>query len=241
MLRAILFDFNGVLVDDEPLHLELFQRVLGEEGIELTREDYYAHYLGYDDRDCFTAVLEAAGCETTPERLARLIERKAVYYQERVERQGFPAFPGGPELIAQAAGAGLMLGVVSGALKAEVEGALEQLGLRSCFKTVVAADDVERSKPDPAGYRRGFDDLNNLAPRPARPFAAREVLAIEDSPAGLEAAAACGLATLGVAQTYPAARLAGADRVVEAIAGLTLERLRSLFVPSASSGGANTG
>ncbi len=232
MLRAILFDFNGVLVDDEPLHLELFQKVLGEEGIELTTEDYYAHYLAFDDRDCFTAALGAAGVEVTPERLSRLIERKADYYQDRVERQGFPAYPGGPELIAQAAGAGLMLGVVSGALKAEVEGALEQLGLRSYFKTVVAADDVAKGKPHPEGYRRGFAHLNTLAPRPARPFEPREVLAIEDSPVGLEAATAAGLATLGVAQTYPGDKLAAADRVVAQVAGLTLERLQALFAPA---------
>ncbi len=229
MLRAILFDFNGVLVDDEPLHLELFQKVLGEEGVELTAEDYHARYLALDDRHCFQAVLEAAGSEATPTRLAELIERKAGYYRERVERQGFSAFAGGPELIAEAAGAGLMLGVVSGALKAEIEGALDQMGLRSCFKTVVAADDVERCKPDPEGYRLGLDHLDTLPPRPERPFNPREVLAIEDSPAGLEAATACGLATLGVAQTYPAERLAGADRVIEAVAGLTVERLQSLF------------
>ncbi len=229
MLRAILFDFNGVLVDDEPLHLELFQKVLDEEDVELATEDYYAHYLGFDDRDCFTAALAAAGEGATPERLADLIERKARYYQERVQAEGFPAYAGGAELIAEAAGAGLMLGVVSGALRTEVEGALAQLGLRSCFKTVVAADDVAKSKPDPEGYRRGLEELSSLPPRPPRPFTAREVVAIEDSPAGLEAAAACGLATLGVAQTYPAEKLAGADRVIEAIDGLTLERLQALF------------
>ena len=233
MLRAILFDFNGVLVDDEPLHLELFQQVLGEEGIDLTTEDYYAHYLGFDDHGCFKAALGAADVEASPEQLSQLIERKAGYYQKRVEQQGFPVYPGGPELIAQAADAGLPLGVVSGALQVEIEGALEQLGLRSCFKTIVAADHVEESKPHPMGYRRGLEHLNTLPPLPPRPLEAREVLAIEDSPAGLEAATACGLATLGVAQTYPAEKLVGADRVVEAMAGLTLERLQALFASSA--------
>ncbi len=229
MLRGILFDFNGVLVDDEPLHLELLQKVLGEERIELTSEDHYAHYLGLDDHDCLKAVLQAAGVAAAPERLSELIERKAGYYRQLVEQQGFPACPGGPELIAQAADAGLPLGIVSGALKVEIEGALEQLGVRSYFKTVVAADDVEQGKPHPEGYRRGLEDLNSLPPLPSRPLAAREVLAIEDSPVGLEAATACGLMTLGVAQTYPAAKIKGADRVVETVAGLTLERLRTLF------------
>ncbi|HSF38844.1 MAG TPA: HAD hydrolase-like protein, partial [Thermoanaerobaculia bacterium] len=80
MLRAILFDFNGVLVDDEPIHLEMFQRVLSEEGIDLSAEDYYARYVGLDDRACFAAVLAAAGEPATVPRLMRLIARKASYY-----------------------------------------------------------------------------------------------------------------------------------------------------------------
>ncbi len=229
VLRAILFDFNGVLVDDEPIHFELFRKVLAEEGIELEREEYYSDYLGFDDRDCLRAAFEAAGEALAAERLSELIERKSVYYQERVRRQGFPAFPGGRELIAEAAAAGLVLGAVSGALRGEVAGGLEQLGVRSSFKILVAAEDVARSKPDPEGYRKGLEGLNTLPPVPSPPFDPGQVVAIEDSPAGLEAAAACGLATLGVAQTYPAERLAGADRVVEAVAGLTVERLQSLF------------
>lgn len=238
MLRAILFDFNGVLLNDEPLHLELFQTVLAEEGIPLTTEDYYSHYLGYDDRGCFTAALAAAGTEATPERLAALIDRKAAAYQQRVERNGFPFFPGARELISGAADAGLTLGVVSGALGDEIEGALAQVGQRSCFKTVVSADDVEQSKPHPEGYQRGLDHLNRLPPRPHRSFDPREVLAIEDSPAGLEAAAACGLATLGVAQTYTEDKLAAADRVVGAVSDLTASGLQEMFASSAPQEGA---
>ncbi len=229
MLRAILFDFNGVLVDDEPIHFELFRKVLAEEGIGLTEEDYYAHYLGFDDRDCLRAAFSAAGEALPPERLSELIERKADYYQERLRRQGFPAFPGGAELITEAGEAGMMLGAVSGALHGELAGGLEQLGVRSCFKVLVGAEDVAKSKPDPEGYRKGLEGLNVLPPVPASPFEPREVVAIEDSPAGLEAAAACGLATLGIAQTYGREELAMADRVVDSIAGLSLDRLRELF------------
>src|SRR5947209_20444114 len=134
VLRAILFDFNGVLVDDEPLHLEMFQRVLEEERVTLAREDYYAHYLGLDDRGCFAAVLKAAG-ETAPlPRLMRLIARKASYYQEHIRRHGYPFFPGAVALVRGLAGAGRMLGVVSGALREEVEGALRQAGVHGLFK-----------------------------------------------------------------------------------------------------------
>src|SRR5262249_30989770 len=97
VVRALLFDFNGVLVDDEPIHLEMFQRVLAEEGLALSVEDYYERYLGLDDRGCFAAVLERAGELATVPRLMRLIARKASYYQERVHERGYPFFAGADE------------------------------------------------------------------------------------------------------------------------------------------------
>lgn len=229
MLRAVLFDFNGVLVDDEPLHLEVFQRVLGEEGISLTAEDYYRRYLGLDDRACFAAVLEAAGQPPTVPRLMRLIARKSSYYQERIRGSGYPFFPGAVELVEGLAAAGRMLGVVSGALREEVEGALRQAGLLGRFKVLVTAEDVAESKPDPEGYLRALQELNSLPPLPERLLHPHEVLAIEDTPAGLSAAADVGLVTLGVAQTYPAGQLSQADAVAEKLQGMTVERLEQLF------------
>ncbi len=229
MLRAILFDFNGVLVDDEPIHLELFQRVLGEEGIDLSEREYYAGYLGFDDRDCFTAVLRRAGQEVAPERLSRLIARKSTYYHQRIHREGFPIFPGAEALISEAVASELSLGVVSGALRDEVEGALDQLGIRDHFKCLVTAEDVTRGKPDPEGYRQGLSLLNSVPPLPHRLLHPHEVLAVEDSPAGLEAARATGLPTLGVAHTYSAQELEAADHVVSSLRGLSLARILQLF------------
>lgn len=229
MLRAVLFDFNGVLVDDEPIHLEMFQRVLGDEGISLTAEDYYARYLGLDDRACFSAVLAAAGQEATVPRMMRLIARKAAYYQERIRERGYPFFPGAVELVRELAQAGRMLGVVSGALLEEVEGGLRQAGLRDRFKVLVTAEDVSESKPDPEGYLRALEILNSVPPLPERLIHPHEVLAVEDSPAGLAAAKDVGLVTLGVAQTYPAERLRAADVVTPRLAGMTLARLEKLF------------
>jgi HAD superfamily hydrolase (TIGR01509 family) len=228
-VRAILFDFNGVLVDDEPIHLELFQRVLREEGVEVSAEDYFSRLIGFDDRDCFQTVLSEAGRPAAPDRVSRLIARKSTYYHERIREQGFPFFDGAAELIADAAASDLMLGVVSGALRDEVEGAIDQLGARRHFKCLVTADDVDAGKPDPEGYRRGLDGLNSLPPLPSRLLHPHEVLAIEDTPAGLRAAAAVGLATLGVAQTHSADRLTLADKVVESVRGLSVPHLRSLF------------
>ncbi|HEV7668480.1 MAG TPA: HAD family phosphatase [Thermoanaerobaculia bacterium] len=229
MFRAILFDFNGVLVDDEPLHFEMFQRVLAEEGIVFSAEDYYQKFLGLDDRGCFGAVLAAAGQEVSVPRLMRLIARKARYYQERIRAGGYPFFPGAVELVRSVSAVGCMLGVVSGALQEEVEGALRQAGCFDLFKVIVAAEDVTEGKPDPEGYRKALDVLNSEPPLPARLFHPHEVLAIEDSPAGLSAATDAGLRTLGVAQTYPAGHLALAERVVAAVAGLTFQGIVARF------------
>ncbi len=229
MVRALLFDFNGVLVDDEPIHLEMFQRVLAEEGLALSPEEYAERYLGLDDRSCFAAVLAGAGEPATVPRLMRLIARKASYYQERVRERGYPVFAGAAELTAAAAAAGWMLGVVSGALREEVEAGLRQAGLRARFKVLVTAEDVAAGKPDPEGYRQALQALNTLPPLPERLIHPHEVVAVEDSPAGLAAAAEAGLRTLAVAHTFPAARLAAADAVVDRLEGLGRERLERLF------------
>jgi len=230
VLRALVFDFNGILVDDEPLHFALFRRVLGEEGVDLSRDDYYGRYLGFDDRGCFAAALGAAAESCPSERLARLIARKAAYYREEIRRAGCPIFPGAAELVREAAAAGLTLALVSGALRDEVVGGLERAGIAALFKRLVAADDVLRGKPDPEGYALALAALNAAPPLPARLIHPHECVAIEDSPAGLAAAAACGLRTLGVAQTFPAAALAQADAVIEKLEGFGLRDLETLFV-----------
>lgn len=225
MLRAILFDFNGVLVDDEPLHLALLLKVLAEEGLRLDQEEAYERFLGLDDRACFAAALDAAGRDPHEPYLMRLLARKASYYQERIRCRGFPFFPGALRLVRQAAAASQTLGVVSGALRREVEGALRQESIGHLFKSIVAAEDVGEGKPSPEGYRRALEELNGLPPLPERLFHPHEVLAIEDSLRGIEAASAAGLVTLGVAHSYPQAELA-ADVVVASLADVTLEELQ---------------
>ena len=229
MIRAVLFDFNGVLVDDEPIHLEVFQRVFAEEGVSLSAEDYWTRYVGFDDRACFASVLGDSGEPATVPRLMRLVARKASYYQERIRRGGYPFFPGAVELVRALAGGGRMLGVVSGALREEVEGALRQAGILGRFKVLVTAEDVAESKPDPEGYLKALENLNSQPPLPERLLHPHEVLAVEDSPAGLAAAAEVGFPTLGVAHTFPAARLSMADTVTASLRDLTPDGVDRLF------------
>ncbi|HUO87007.1 MAG TPA: HAD family phosphatase [Thermoanaerobaculia bacterium] len=229
MLRAVVFDFNGVLIDDEPVHLAVFQRVLAEEGIELTRDEYLACHLGHDDRRIFAAVLADRGQGADAARLARLVARKSAYYQEHVHRQGYPFFAGAAELVVAAAERGWVLALVSGAPRDEVEGALAAGGLAGRFKVTVTAEDVEVGKPDPAGYLLAIAALNSQPPLPARLIHPHEVLAVEDSPAGLEAATAAGFVTLALAHSHAPQGLARAGAVLPSIDGLTADDLEAAY------------
>lgn len=220
MLRALLFNFHGVLVNDGPVHLELTQRVLAEEGIEVAPDD---------DRQDLATILQASGREVAAMELSRLTARKAAYYHQYIREQGFPLSPGVAKLIEAAIDDGLMLGVVSRALRGEVEGVLEQLGVRDHFKSLVTADDLDEGQPVMEGYRRGLELLNALPPLPRRMLHPHEVLAIEDSPIGLNAAAANGLRTLGVAHATSTEALAVADHVVASLADVTLRRIRKKY------------
>lgn len=228
-MRAILFDFNGVLVDDESIHFETMQRVFREEGISLSESEYFSGYLGLNDRNCITAILEHNDLASSADVVSRLVARKAAYYQMQIRLKGLPEMPGAADLIREAHGAGWSLGVVTGALRMEVEGALRQMEISDCFKTVVTADEVPTGKPSPEGYRRGLQELNARPPLPARLFHPHEVLVIEDSPLGIQAARALGMPTLGIASTQPIERLHEADQIVDSMAELSVKKITGLF------------
>ena len=229
MLRAIFFDFNGILVDDESLHLELLQRVLSEEGISISEDEYYKTYVGYDDNGCFREVFRREGRELDSTLLVRLVARKSSYYHDRIHRDGFDFFPGAIELVKEAAGNSVALAVVSGALRQEIEDALDQESLRPFFKRIVAAEDVSAGKPDPEGYNKAIQGLNSLTPLPERLFHPHEILAVEDTARGLEAAADAGLVTLGVGHTFSASELQIADVLTDNLVGMTVDRLQREF------------
>lgn len=229
MLRALLFDFNGIIVDDEPLHHALLQRVLAEEGVELNLPDPKELFLGREDRACLDMALSRAGEIADPVRLTRLQTRKDRYYQEIVRRQGYEFFPGALELIREARTAGLMLGIVSGARREEIVRALDQAEVRGHFKFVIAGGEPPRGKPDPRGYLMALERLNAQPPLPDRLVHPHEVLAVEDSVPGIAAAQDAGLVTLGVAHSHPAERLQFADAVVGSLDGLGLGGLQELL------------
>lgn len=203
MPRAILFDFNGVIVNDEPQHCDALIAALGTYGYALERSEYYRRYLGFDDRECFRFTFERMGRRADDALLAEAIGRKAELY-ERAIRSTLELVPGSVDFIRRAAGMGYRMAVVSGALRREIELILDEADLRSNFEVIVAAEDVSRCKPDPQGYQ---------AARTALGVPTRECVVIEDSRPGLEAARQAGLRCAMITTSHSAAELADADLI----------------------------
>lgn len=224
-IRAVIFDFNGVLVDDEHVHFELFREVLAQEGIVLTELDYHGRYLGLDDRGCFEAALEDSGRSPSAAELDELIARKARRYAE-VAETGLRFFPGASECLAELAKR-WPLAINSGALRPEIEFALRLLSRRDRIAAIVSAEDTTRCKPDPQGYLLALDALRASVPD----LDAAQCLVIEDSLAGIESAKGAGMKAVGVAHTYTQPELvqAGADAVVTVLADFNPQWINQTF------------
>ena len=225
MLRAIIFDFDGVIVDSERFHFEALRRALDEEQITLTWEEYTQTYLAMDDKDCLRTAFARQGRAVTPEKLEELSGRKASHFFEFVS-SSIDLFPGADGFIRQAAEK-YPLAIASGSLREEIEYILGKVGLREFFPVVVAAEDVVKGKPDPEAYITALGRLNRLASgRPVRP---RECLVIEDSRHGVAAATAAGMRCLAVTNSYAPEELTVAHLVVQSLEDLDPGRIEALF------------
>ena len=222
-LHAIVFDFDGVIANSEPLHLTAFQQALAPEGIELSPADYYARYLGYDDVGLFETLGRDRGIAMSGDRVTSLVSRKAERMRELL-RSGTVLFPGATEFIREAAAA-VPIAIASGALRHEIEDVIDAAGVSDLFATIVAAGDTPESKPSPAPYRLALERLRDTTGRDIDP---RRSVAIEDSKWGLESALGAGLRLVGVTTSYPAHELTGAELVVDGLEALTLPALDRL-------------
>ena len=225
MLRAVIFDFNGIIVNDEPIHFRLFQRVFAEEGMTLTEEDYYTRYLGFDDRGAFEAGYRENNRALPSDKLAELIARKAVYYQQAI-RDHVEIFPGVKHLIASLS-KNLPLAVASGALRSEIEAILTTAGLIGEFAVIVSAEDVSHGKPEPEIFLKALAGLNDKAPTQT-PIAAADCVVIEDSKEGIKGARRAGMKCLAVTNSHPAELLGEADAIVSSLETVSLATLEKL-------------
>ncbi|MFH1023359.1 MAG: HAD family phosphatase [Planctomycetota bacterium] len=216
MLRAVIFDCDGVLVDSEPAHYEGFRRTLAESGIRLSRRDYFDRYLAYSDAAAFQHILTDQK-RFTPALHRRLCRRKAVILRAILPR--LRLLPGVRRFVRESAGRG-RAAIASGALRGEVEAIVRHHGLAPFIHAVVGAEDVRRGKPHPDPFRRALALLN--AGERGRKIRPAECLVVEDSFLGIAAAKAAGMKCLAVATSYPAAKLREADVVARSLARVRL-------------------
>lgn len=231
MISAVIFDFDGVIVDSERLHWKAFNQVLDPRGRTIAWPEYIDVFIGFDDRDAFRHALP--GIEN--EELSRLIDQKAAAFQELLETDGAAALPGAVELIQHLSGT-VPIAICSGALLEDILPILEKLGIETAFNEIVTADDTPISKPDPAPYRAAVERLAAAAPdgrdKTRRPAASTEnkwIVAIEDTPAGIASAKGAGLRVLAVTNSYEKEALTAADRILDSLEALSLEKLNLLF------------
>ena len=227
MLKAIIFDFDGVIADAEPIHLKAFQEVLSEEGINLSNKDYYDKYLALDDKTCFAMVLKDRGIDFDRALIDALMLRKSGYYDKFI-RENLVIFPGVVDFIKKAYGK-YALAIASGALRHEIEFILECAGIRKEFNIIVSADDVENCKPNPEVFVKVLERINNLGPSKSGIIHPSECLVIEDSIAGIKAAHSAGMKCLAVTNSYSPEKLSEADMIVKSLEEVKIEDIEKLF------------
>jgi HAD superfamily hydrolase (TIGR01509 family) len=229
MIEAILFDFNGVIIDDEPLQLKAYQQVLKPFDIDLTPEQYYGS-MGMDDKAFLRAAFKQANKELTVEVMTDAIEGKSEIHRGLIEQE-LPFFPGVVTFLKTTVRR-YQLGLVSMARSIEIEYVLERSKLAPLFSAIVSAEEVNEHKPNPESYNLGLNKLNEKR-RSERllPLLARQCLVIEDAAQGIEAARAAGMRTIGVTNTIPEAtlRAAGADVVTHSLADWTVDAVELVF------------
>lgn len=226
MIRAIVFDFDGIVVDSEPLHYQSFLRIAERDlNVTFSYEDYLRDYVGFDDRDGFRAIAATSDKRKTldDQTLASMITDKAVAF-EAIVSEGVTPIPGVLDFIPHAKAA-LPIAIASGAGRADIDLILKHLNLLDSFPIIVSADDVAHSKPDPATYLMAVEQLSATLPG----LQPSQCVAIEDTAGGIESARGAGLHVLGMTTTSNAAALHGAHRVTQNFVGLTVDQLQIWF------------
>ncbi|MGH7971544.1 MAG: HAD family hydrolase [Limisphaerales bacterium] len=227
MLRTIIFDFDGIIVDSEPIIMRLTQEMAAQEGWAITEDDYYQDYLALDDRGIVERLFPSPGRPVDHASVEDLVNWKSRVYGNIIE-DGLPTLPGAVDFVRQAAKT-YPLAIASGSARSEIEHLLTKLGLRDLFRFIASADDCKRSKPDPEVYLKALAGLNALPPFQQSSLQASESLAIEDAPGGIEAAHAAGIRCIGLAHSRTTENLANADWVFGGFEGVDLKAIAGEF------------
>jgi beta-phosphoglucomutase len=225
MLKAVIFDFDGVITDSEVLHLRAFNKSLVQFGIELTTKDYYQNYLGFSDFDCYKMLITQGLLNIDEQEIGDIIKRKSVIFEELAKTEG-RTIEGVHEFLKLLERNNIPMAICSGSLLVEIELVLDEAHLRHFFKAIVSAEQVKKGKPHPEGFLLALQKLNNDDPQP--PVAANQCIVIEDSHWGLHAGKAAGMHTIAVTNSYDAGQLTMAEKVVTRLSDLTIDDLQRL-------------
>ena len=211
MFQAVIFDFNGVLANDEPIHLEAFRTIAREEGLSLTDTAYYERYLALDDWDLFRALYGDHNLDLTSDTLQTLVARKSKSYFGLLG-EGHVLFEGAVRAV-QAAAESCPLGIASGARRDEIDWILKEGALGTYFSVIVAAEDVDAGKPSPAPFLKATERLGERH----GPLQPHRCLAVEDSVGGIRSAKSAGLQCLALEHSYDRSQLKEADWILASI------------------------
>ena len=245
MLEAVIFDFDGVLVDSEKLHYEAFNRVLTKFNYQLSIRDYYDRFLGLSDLELLRVVDKEGKLSLSNQQFEKLLSEKANLFKEMASTEAGPVrknrntkvsdksqvsngagiIEGVPQFLNMLADNKIPIGICSGALLPEIEMILKGALLREFFEVIVSAEQVERGKPDPEGFSLALKLLNKKLHKSIKP---ENCVVIEDSRWGLEAAKAAGMRAVAITNTYAAEHLKPADKVIVHLGDLSLSELNSI-------------
>jgi beta-phosphoglucomutase len=224
MLRAVIFDFDGVITDSEVLHLRAFNQSLAPYDIEITTKDYYTTYLGFNDNDCYSLLVEKGLLKMDEREISALMNQKKRIFEQLAKTEG-KMIEGVRDFLTMLELNNVPMAICSGSLLTEVEMVLEDAGLRDLFEVIVSGEQVKKGKPDPEGFLLSLERLNE---NHENPIMAKQCIAIEDSHWGLEAAQAAGMHTIAVTNSYDAEQLSMAERIVDRLNELTIDDLQQL-------------
>ncbi|NGZ97872.1 MAG: HAD family phosphatase [Nitrospira sp. WS110] len=227
-MQAVIFDFDGVIADSEPLHFEGLRRTLAEIHIDLTENDYYTNYLGFDDRGCFLEALRVNQIPSTPSLVESLMAKKASAYLASI-KDHVVIFPGVQEFVEEAA-ATCPVAIASGALRVEIELVLEHIGLRKAFCHITSAEDVTHGKPNPEPFLHALAGVNRQ--QGTAVLSPASCLVIEDSRPGIRAAKSAGMKVLAVANTHTVQDLHEADAISHSLRDTSLTDVRARLWPT---------
>ena len=224
MLKAVIFDFDGVITDSEILHFRAFNQMLAQYGIEITIKDYYKTYLGFNDVDCYKLLIHQGLLKINEQHIDGLVEQKKQIFEKLAKTEG-KIIEGVRDFLKMLEQNNVSMAICSGSLLTEVEMVLEEARLRHLFEVIVSAEHIKKGKPHPEGFLLSLQRLNESR---ENPITANQCIVIEDSHWGLEAAKAAGMYTIAVTNSYDAEQLSLAEKIVARLSELSIDDLQQL-------------